>query len=44
MRMKILLPMLILAIAVQACGQTGPLYYPDPKAPTYAPNKQAKNP
>jgi predicted small lipoprotein YifL len=38
--MKNTLQLLILSIVLQACGQTGPLYHPDEKAPIYVPDDQ----
>ncbi|KAF3978202.1 MAG: lipoprotein [Methylococcales symbiont of Iophon sp. n. MRB-2018] len=38
--MKNILQLVILSIALQACGQTGPLYHPDEKAPIFVPEGQ----
>lgn len=31
---------LLMALCVQACGQTGPLYLPDEKPPIYVPPEE----
>ncbi len=30
----------LLILSLQACGQTGPLYHPDEKAPIYVPDEE----
>jgi predicted small lipoprotein YifL len=37
MTLKHRLPIFIIALIIQACGQTGPLYLPGGKAPIYVP-------
>ena len=31
----------LLMLGLQACGQTGPLYHPDEKAPIYEPEEES---
>jgi predicted small lipoprotein YifL len=38
--LRVLLPLLIIAGLLTACGQTGPLYLPGQKAPVYIPPPQ----
>ncbi|KAF3981153.1 MAG: lipoprotein [Methylococcales symbiont of Hymedesmia sp. n. MRB-2018] len=41
--MKNILRLVVFSIALQACGQTGPLYHPDEKAPIFVPEDQYEN-
>ncbi len=40
MPVKTFLLLLIMGIALSACGQVGPLYHPDEAAPIYVPDDQ----
>ena len=40
MNLKTVLALLILALLLQACGQTGPLYLPDEEPPIYVPDEE----
>ncbi len=33
------LPIIIISLLIQACGQTGPLYLPDEPSPVHIPEK-----
>ncbi|WP_349431802.1 lipoprotein [Methylomarinum sp. Ch1-1] len=34
------MPLLMLSLLLQACGQTGPLYLPDEEPPIYVPDEE----